>query len=86
MSETVPGYEASDALGRHCAPKATPADIIEKLNQAINAGLTNPKAKAQFAAIGTPTTPLTSAEYGQAIVSQTKKYAKVIQAAHIQVE
>ena len=69
-----------------CASKATPADIIEKLNQAINAGLTNPKVKAQFAAIGTPTTPLTSAEYAQAIVSQTEKRARVIRAAHIKVE
>jgi tripartite-type tricarboxylate transporter receptor subunit TctC len=85
VSETVPGYEATPWAGI-CAPKATPADIVDKLNQAINAGLANPKVKAQFAAIGTPTTPLTPAEYGQAFVSQTAKWAKVIHAAHIKVE
>jgi tripartite-type tricarboxylate transporter receptor subunit TctC len=85
VSETVPGYEATPWAGI-CAPKATPADIIEKLNQAVNAGLNNPKVKAQFAAIGTPTTALTPAEYGHAIVSQTEKWAKVIRAAYIKVE
>jgi tripartite-type tricarboxylate transporter receptor subunit TctC len=85
VSETVPGYEATPWAGI-CAPKATPADIVEKLNQAVNAGLTDPKVKAQFATIGTPTTPLTPAEYGQAIVTQTEKWAKVIRAAHIKIE
>ena len=85
VSETVPGYEATPWAGI-CAPKATAADIVEKLNQTINAGLTDPKVKAQFATIGTPTTPLTPAEYGQAIVSQTDKWAKVIRAAHIKIE
>jgi len=85
VSETVPGYEATPWAGI-CAPRATPADIVNKLNQVINAGLTDPKVKAQFAAIGTPTTPLTSGEYGEAIVAQTEKWAKVIQAAHIKVE
>ena len=85
VSETVPGYDATPWSGI-CAPKGTPEAIIEELNQAINAGLTDPKVKAQFAAIGTPTTPLTPAEYGQAIVSQTEKWAKVIRTANIKVE
>ena len=85
VSETVPGYEATPWSGI-CAPKGTPETIIETLNQTINAGLTDPQVKAQFAAIGTPTTPLTPAEYGQAIVSQTEKWAKVIRAANIKVE
>ena len=85
VSETVPGYEATPWSGI-CAPKGTPETIIETLNQTINAGLTDPQVKAQFAAIGTPTTPLTPAEYGQAIVSQTEKWAKVIRTANIKVE
>jgi tripartite-type tricarboxylate transporter receptor subunit TctC len=85
VSETVPGYDATPWSGI-CAPKATPEGIIEKLNQTINAGLNDPKVKAQFDAIGATTTPLTPAEYGQAIVSQTEKWAKVIRAANIKVE
>ena len=85
VSETVAGYDATPWSGI-CAPKATPAAVIETLNHAINAGLTDPKLKAQFAAIGSTTTPLTPAQYGQAIVSETEKWAKVIRAANIKLE
>jgi tripartite-type tricarboxylate transporter receptor subunit TctC len=85
VNETVAGYEATPWSGI-CAPKATPADVVEKLNQAINAGLTDAKLEAQFAAIGVETTPLTPAEYGQGIVGETEKWAKVIKAANIKAE
>src|SRR5262245_25193189 len=62
IGESVAGYEASlrNGLG---APRGTPADIIEKLNAEVNAGLNDPKIKSQFAALGTETVPLTPAEY-----------------------
>jgi tripartite-type tricarboxylate transporter receptor subunit TctC len=85
VSETVAGYDATPWSGI-CAPKTTPADVIETLNQAINAGLTDPKLKAQFNAIGSTPTPLSSAQYGQAIVSETEKWAKVIRAAKIELQ
>jgi hypothetical protein len=43
----VPGYEAS-ALQGIGAPKKTPAEIVDKLNKEINAGLVDPKLKARF--------------------------------------
>jgi tripartite-type tricarboxylate transporter receptor subunit TctC len=81
---TVAGYEASlrNGLG---APKATPADIIEKLNAEINAGLVDPKLKSQFADLGSVTVPLTTAQYGKIIVEETEKWGKVIRAANIKV-
>jgi len=85
VSETLPGYDATPWSGI-CAPKGTPAEIIDKLNQAINAGLTDPDLKAHFAAIGSTTTPLTPAEYGKAIASETEKWAKVILAAGIKLQ
>jgi tripartite-type tricarboxylate transporter receptor subunit TctC len=48
VSEFVPGYEASAWFGVG-APKNTPSQIIEKLNEAINAGLADPKIKARLA-------------------------------------
>ena len=42
MGEFVRGYEASGWYGI-CAPKSTPADIIEKLNNEINATLPIPR-------------------------------------------
>jgi tripartite-type tricarboxylate transporter receptor subunit TctC len=68
------------------APKATPADIIAKLNTEINVGLNDPKIKSQFAALGTDTVPLTTAEYGKIIVEETEKWGKVIRGANIKAE
>src|SRR5207302_10390317 len=80
VGEFVPGYEASlrNGLG---APKATPADIIEKLNREINAGLLDPTIKSKFADLGSVTVPLTTAQYAKIIVEETEKWGKVIRAA-----
>ena len=51
VGEFVPGYEASAWYGVG-APKATPAEIVEKLNKEINAGLADPKMKARLADLG----------------------------------
>jgi tripartite-type tricarboxylate transporter receptor subunit TctC len=51
IGDFVPGYESSAWLGLG-APKNTPAEIIDKLNQEINAGLADPKIKARFADLG----------------------------------
>jgi tripartite-type tricarboxylate transporter receptor subunit TctC len=85
VGEFVPGYEASlrNGLG---APKATPADIVEKLNTEINAGLIDPKLKSKFADLGSVTAPLTTAEYGKIIVEETEKWGRVIRAANIKAE
>src|SRR5262249_8390190 len=48
VAESVPGYEASiwEGIG---APKDTPAEIVEKLNREINAGLADARMKARLA-------------------------------------
>jgi tripartite-type tricarboxylate transporter receptor subunit TctC len=51
MGEFLLGYEASNWYGL-CAPKATPAEIVEKLNKEINASLADPKIKARLADLG----------------------------------
>jgi len=47
VGEFVPGYEASGWFGVG-APKATPAEIVDKLNKEVNAGLADPKMKARL--------------------------------------
>ena len=85
IGEFVPGYEANlwNGVG---APRATPPEVINRLNAAINAGLNDPKMKALFAQLGTVTVPTTPAEYGKVIVSETDRWTKVIRAAGIQAE
>jgi tripartite-type tricarboxylate transporter receptor subunit TctC len=82
VGEFVPGYEASGWNGV-CAPKNTPIEIIEKLNQAINAGLADPRMKAKLAALGGTTLPGSSSDFGKLIAEETEKWGKVIRAANI---
>jgi len=82
LGEFVPGYEASTWSGVG-APKATPAEIIEKINKEINAGLADHKIKARLADLGS--TPLvgSATDFGKLIVDETEKWAKVIKFAGI---
>ena len=51
VGDFIPGYEASGFFGVG-APKNTPAEIVNKLNKEINAGLADPKIKARLADLG----------------------------------
>jgi tripartite-type tricarboxylate transporter receptor subunit TctC len=81
VAEFVPGYEASVRYGI-CAPRNTPAEIIEELNKEINESLADPKMKARLADLGAVPMPMTSAEFGTFIADETEKWAKVIRMAH----
>jgi tripartite-type tricarboxylate transporter receptor subunit TctC len=85
LSEFIPGYEASGWNGI-CAPRNTPAAVIQTLNAAINAGLADAKLKARLADLGA--TPLggSSAAFGKLIASETEKWSKIIRAANIRLE
>jgi tripartite-type tricarboxylate transporter receptor subunit TctC len=82
MSEFVPGYEASAWWGL-CAPKKTPAEIVDKLNTQINAGFADPTLKQHFADLGGAPMPGSPAEFGEFIATDTEKWAKVIKFANI---
>jgi tripartite-type tricarboxylate transporter receptor subunit TctC len=85
VGEFVPGYEASywNGIG---APKATPAEIIEKLNKEINAGLADAKLKARLADLGGDVLALSPAGFGKLIADETEKWAKVIEFAGIKAD
>jgi tripartite-type tricarboxylate transporter receptor subunit TctC len=85
VGEFVPGYEASNWYGL-CAPKATPAEIVEMLNKEINASLAEPKIKARLADLGGGVLALSPAEFGKLIADETEKWAKVIKSAGIKAE
>ena len=85
VSEFVPGYEASVWFGVG-APKATPAEIVEKLNKEINAGLADPKMKTRLADLGGTVLLGSPSDFGKLITNETEKWAKVIQFAGIKPE
>jgi tripartite-type tricarboxylate transporter receptor subunit TctC len=84
-SDVVPGYEAGSWFGIG-APKGTAADIVEKLNTEVNAGLETSSIKARLAELGASAVPGSPAQFGNFIVQETERYAGVIRAANIKAE
>jgi tripartite-type tricarboxylate transporter receptor subunit TctC len=85
VGDFVPGFEAS-ALQGIGAPKDTPAEIVEKLNKEINAGLADPKLKARFADLGATVFVVSPADFGKFIADETEKWAEVIKFAGAKAE
>ncbi len=85
VGEFVPGYDASAWFGVG-APKNTPAEIIDKLNKEINAGLADPKLKARLAELGGMVLTDSPAQFGKLIAEETEKWGKVIRAANIKAD
>jgi tripartite-type tricarboxylate transporter receptor subunit TctC len=85
IGEFVPGYEMSAWFGA-AAPKGTPADVIDKINNEINAGLADPKLRARLADLGDTPLALSPAEFGKLIADETEKWGKVMRAANIKLD
>jgi tripartite-type tricarboxylate transporter receptor subunit TctC len=85
VGEFVQGYEASAWWG-FGAPKNAPKEIIDKLNQEINAGLAHPKIKTRLADLGGDVLALSPADLGKLIADETEKWGKVTRAANIKPE
>jgi len=85
VSEFVPGFEASlwNGLG---APKHTPAETIEKLNNEINAALADPAIKARITDLGSTVLSGSPADFEKLIVEETEKWSKVIRVADIKLD
>jgi len=77
VGEFVPDYEASTWYGVG-APKATPAEIVEKLNKEINAGLADPNMKTRLADLGGTVLAGSPADFGKLIAEETEKWGKVV--------
>jgi tripartite-type tricarboxylate transporter receptor subunit TctC len=85
IGEFVPGYEGTGWQGIG-APKNTPAEIVDKLNGAINAGLADPKYKSRFTDLGAEIFAGSPADFGKFIVDYTERWAPIIRAAGIKPE
>jgi len=82
VSEFLPGYEAVSWYGIG-APRNTPPQFIDKLNNEVNLALADPAIEARFAALGAEPMPMTSAVFGKFIADETEKWGKVIKVANI---
>jgi tripartite-type tricarboxylate transporter receptor subunit TctC len=85
VGDFLPGYEASTWYGIG-VPKNTSAEIVDRLNKEINAGLAAPKLKTRLADLGGAILPGSPADFGKLIAEETEKWAKVIRATNIKPE
>jgi tripartite-type tricarboxylate transporter receptor subunit TctC len=85
VSEFIPGYEASGWFGVG-APKGTSAEVVEKLNNEINAGLADAKLKARLSDLGGVPMSMTPAEFSKLIADETEKWSKVVKFAGLKPE
>jgi tripartite-type tricarboxylate transporter receptor subunit TctC len=85
VGEFVPGYEITAWFGVG-APKGTPAEVIDKINSEITAGLADSKMKERLAGFADVPMPMTPTEFGKLISEETQKWAKVIKSAGIKAD
>jgi tripartite-type tricarboxylate transporter receptor subunit TctC len=85
MAEFLPGYEASGWNG-FCAPRNTPAAVVDVLNAAINESLADARVKARFADIGAMPLGGSPDDFARLIMRETEKWAQVIRAANIKAD
>jgi tripartite-type tricarboxylate transporter receptor subunit TctC len=85
VADFVPGFEISAWAGVG-APKNTQAEIVERLNREINAGLANERINARLVELGGTIFAGTPADFGKHIAEETEKWRRVIQLARIELE
>jgi tripartite-type tricarboxylate transporter receptor subunit TctC len=85
LGEFVQGYEASIWFGVG-APRDTPAEIVDRLHEAINAGLADAALKTRFSEFGDAVLASSHAEFVKLIAEDTDKWARVIKSTGIKPE
>jgi tripartite-type tricarboxylate transporter receptor subunit TctC len=85
IAETIPGYESSTWYGI-AAPRNTPAAIVERLNDAVNAALADPGFQAKFADLGGRIVPGSAADFGRLITEETEKWGRVVKFSGLRLE
>ncbi len=81
----LPGF-TSTSFTALAAPAGTPPEIVQRLNEAINAGLNSPELGATFAKLGVGGRPLSPEEFGAFLVRENQKWSAVARAANIRIE
>jgi len=85
IGDFVAGYEANGWYGI-VAPRNTPAGIVDKLHNEINAVIADPKFKDRLAELGATVFASSSADFSKFIADDIDKWSKVIRAANIKPE
>jgi tripartite-type tricarboxylate transporter receptor subunit TctC len=85
VAETVPGFDVEVWFGV-VAPAGVPRQVIGRLNADINAVLALPEVKNRFAEQGVRVIGGSPESFGAYLQAQTRRWAKVVKDAGLQVE
>ena len=77
VAEVLPGFESVTWFGIY-GPKGLPAEIVSKVNQAVNAALAEPELKDRFARLGAETAGGTPQQFAAVVKAESAKWKKVI--------
>jgi len=78
----IPNFESYNWLGM-VAPASTPADVVRRLNQAVNAALQEPELRAMIEGSGGEIVGGTPEAYGLFLAQERARWAPVIRNANI---
>lgn len=85
VAEVLPGFESVTWFGLY-GPKAMPADVTAKVNQAVNAALADADVKERFARLGAEPAGGTPQAFAAMVKSDHTKWKKIIADRKISVE
>jgi tripartite-type tricarboxylate transporter receptor subunit TctC len=85
LGEFIPGFESITVAGIG-APRGTPADIVEKLNTEINAGLKDPKLVDRLDALGSTALGGSASDFANLIARETNRWSQVIRTSGIKIK
>ena len=85
IAESLKGFSVDTWWGL-VAPAGTPADVVQRLNQAFVQALQAPETKARFAQLMAEPVPTSPAAFGQFMATELSKYEAVVKASGARVD
>ncbi len=77
VAEVLPGFESTTWFGLY-GPKGLSAEVVQRINTALNAALTDPDVKERFARLGAEPTGGSAARFTQIAKADYEKWKAII--------
>jgi tripartite-type tricarboxylate transporter receptor subunit TctC len=85
VAETIPGFNVQSIAGL-VVPSATPRDIVNRINAAVNQALQTPELRERMNGIGMEPAPTTPEQFDQFIRAEIAKWAEVVKTSGMKLD